>query len=197
MERVGVLGGSFNPVHLGHLHMALLAREEAGLDRVIFVPARRPPHKADGELAPPAERLALLHAALGGEEGCEVSTLELEANGPRYTIETLRRLRDLRPEEQLHFVMGLDSLLELPGWRDPERIVKEFGPVVIDRPGCPRPDPADPWVARCRFVEGNPFAISSSLVRSRIAAGRSIRHLVPPPVEDYIREHRLYRPGAG
>jgi len=197
MRRVGILGGSFNPVHYGHLHMALLAREEADFDTVIFVPARRPPHKQGGELAPAAARLAMLRAALREEERTEVSVLELEANGPRYTIETLTRLRQDRPGEELLFLMGLDSLLELPGWREPDRLVEEFGVVVIDRPGCPRPPAGDPWAARCRFVEGNPFAISSSLVRRRIGEGLPIRHLVPPAVEEYIKSHDLYRPPAG
>jgi nicotinate-nucleotide adenylyltransferase len=197
MARVGVLGGSFNPVHVGHLHMALLAREEAGLDRVIFVPARRPPHKTDAELAPPSERLAMLRAALVGEERAEVSTLEMEEGGPLYTYETLRRLRNTLPGEEIRFVMGLDSLLELPGWRDPERIVEEFGVIVVDRPGCPLPPPEDPWLARCRLVEGNPFAVSSSLIRERVADGRSIHHLVPPPVEAHIRAQGLYRVRGG
>jgi nicotinate-nucleotide adenylyltransferase len=177
--------------------MALLAREEANLDRVIFVPARRPPHKQDEVLAPAAARLALLRTALREEDRTEVSALELEANGPRYTIETLLRLREERPGEELLFLMGLDSLLELPGWREPDRLVEDFGVVVIDRPGCPRPPAGDPWAARVQFVEGNPFAISSSLVRRRVANGLPIHHLVPPPVEEYIRSHDLYRESAG
>jgi nicotinate-nucleotide adenylyltransferase len=193
-----VLGGSFNPVHWGHLHVALLARERAGLDRVLFVPAARPPHKDADDLAPAADRVSMIRASLRDETGAGISEVELLPGGPRYTVETLARLRDLHPGASITFVMGLDSLLDLPGWREPDRILSEFGVVVVDRPGC---DPAsvDPGLrSRVTWIEGNPFAISSSAIRERVAAGLPIHHLVPAAVARHVQARGLYRKaGAG
>jgi len=193
MSRLGVFGGSFNPIHRGHLHAAILAREAEGLDEVIFVPAAVPPHKEASDLAPPGDRMAMIRAALAEEPGASVSGVELEPGGPRYTIDTLLRLRERHPGSELRFILGLDSLIDLPGWREPERILSEFGVIAVDRPGL---DPAgvDPvWRNRVRVVGGNPFAISSTGIRERVAAGRSIRHLVVAGVERHIREQGLYR----
>jgi nicotinate-nucleotide adenylyltransferase len=198
VTRLGVFGGSFNPVHWGHLHVALLARERVGIDRVLFVPAARPPHKDADDLAPAADRVAMLRGALRDEADCEISEVELLPGGPRYTVETLSRIRDLHPGAAIAFVMGLDSLRDLPGWRDPERILAEFGVVVVDRPGCD-PRGVDPgFRGRVTWVDGNPFAISSSAIRGRVAAGLPIHHLVPPSVARHVAERGLYRKaGAG
>lgn len=193
MPSVGVFGGSFNPVHRGHLFIAQLAREAASLDEVLFVPAARPPHKEGEELAGAVHRLAMLRAALKDEPGTVVSGIELEEGAPRYSVDTLTRLAERRPDARLTFVMGLDSLHDLPRWREPERILAGWDVIAVDRPGV---DPAglDPAVtARCRVITGNPFAISSTGVRDRVARGLSLRHLVPEAVEAYIAAHGLYR----
>ena len=193
MPSVGVFGGSFNPVHRGHLFIAQLAREAASLDEVVFVPAARPPHKEDEKLADAAHRVAMLRAALAGEPAATVSEIELEEDGPRFTVDTLTRLAARWPDAALSFIMGLDSLHDFPGWREPERILSGFRVIAVDRPGV---DPAtlDPAVtARCLTVTGNPFAISSTGIRSRAARGLSLRHLVPEPVARYIADHGLYR----
>ena len=191
--RLGVFGGSFNPVHHGHLFLAQLAREAAGLDHVLFVPAARPPHKQGEDLAPAIHREAMLELALQDEPAASVSRVELQPGGPRYTVETMSRLREQFPEAKLHFIMGMDSLRDLPTWRDPERLLREFRVIAVDRPGL-EPATLDPEVAsRCRLVLGNPFGISGTAIRKRAAAGLSVRHLVPSQVAAYIRDHALYR----
>ncbi len=197
MPGLGVFGGSFNPVHWGHLHVALLAREASGLDAVLFVPAASPPHKPGRDLAPALHRLAMLRLALAGEPGAEISEIELEPGGPRYTADTLDRLAAARPGVELHFILGFDSLRDLPGWRDPEGILARHRVIAVDRPGIDRSALPPDLAARCRLVEGNPFAVSASGIRARAAAGRSIRHLVPPEVERYILAEGLYRRSRG
>lgn len=197
MRRLGVLGGSFNPVHWGHLHIGLLAAEAAGLDEILFVPAARPPHKANGALAPAEDRLAMLGLALRPEPGARVSGIELAPGGPLYTIDTLAALRAEYPDAQLSFILGLDSLQELPTWREPERILTEHRVIAVDRPGVDRSSLDARLAGRVLLVEGNPFAISSSQIRRRVAGGLPIRHLVPAPVDEYIRTRGLYRAAAG
>jgi nicotinate-nucleotide adenylyltransferase len=193
MPSVGVLGGSFNPVHRGHLFVAQLAREAASLDEVLFVPAARPPHKEGEELAAVTHRLAMLRLALAGEPCTAVSEIELEDGGPRYSIETLEKLAQRRPAADLSFIMGLDSLHDFPRWRDPERILTGYRVIAVDRPGVDRAALDPGLAARCRMVAGNPFAISSTSVRERAARGLPLRHLVPAPVEAYIAQNGLYR----
>jgi nicotinate-nucleotide adenylyltransferase len=194
--RLGVYGGSFDPVHWGHLHVALLAREAAGLDEVLFVPASRPPHKPDRDLSAPEHRLAMLRAALAAEPRTAISALELEAGGPRYTVDTLARIRSERPGVELHFILGQDSLRDLPQWREPERILAENRVIAVNRPGLDPGTVAPELASRVLMVGGNPFAISASEVRRRAAAGLAIHHLVPEPVAVYISKHGLYREPA-
>jgi nicotinate-nucleotide adenylyltransferase len=211
MLRLGVFGGSFDPVHRGHLHVALLAREAAGLDRVLFVPAARPPHKERSSLTEARHRVAMLRAALLAEPDSECSEVELGPHAPRFTADTLDTLQELHPAAELHFILGMDSLLDLPAWKDPERILGRHKVIAVDRPGLPegagfglRPGPGDETatggetplpdiLSRCRLVGDNPFAISATLIRRRVEAGLSIRHLVPAPVESYILTQGLYR----
>ena len=196
MPRIGVLGGSFNPVHWGHLHVALLSREAAMLDRVVFLPAAVPPHKQPWDLAPPADRRAMLEQALAAEPRTELSDLELAPGGPRYTVESLDRLRDMHPDWELSFILGMDSLAELSTWREPERLVATYRVIAVNRPGTSVPARDPRWGDRITSVSGNPFAISSSAIRDRVARGLSIRHLVPDEVAAYIAQHRLYRPDS-
>jgi nicotinate-nucleotide adenylyltransferase len=193
MTRVGVLGGSFNPVHWGHLHIALLAREAAGLEAVLYLPASTPPHKPAGDLAPAADRWAMLERALAAEPFTSLCNLELSPDGPRYTVDTLDRLHREHPDWDLYFILGADSLAELSTWKDPRRLVDTYDVIAVNRPGGTMDVPVA-WRNRVLVVNGNPFAISSSAIRERLAAGRSIRHLVPAAVAAYIAEHHLYRP---
>lgn len=195
MAHLGVFGGSFNPVHWGHLHVVLLAREAAGFDEVVYVPAASPPHKPVWELAPSRDRWEMLSRALRNETGSSLSDVELLPGGPRYTVDTLDLLKERHPGWKISFVLGTDSLAEFDSWREPERLVNEYGLVAVNRPGLVAATVDARWRGRVTLVEGNPFAISSSAIRARVAKGLAIRHLVPALVEATIVERGLYRPG--
>lgn len=199
--KLGILGGSFNPIHLGHLAMAGAAMAAHGLDRVIFIPAGSPPHKRL-DLAPAADRLEMVRLAIRGREGFEASGIEVERPGRSYTVDTLEKIAGLHPDAELFFILGEDSLLELPGWREPERILRLARVAVVNRPGSERVDPARlfPRVAPgilerigADRVDMPPSPIDSTRIREDIRAGRSVADRVPPAVAAYIRERSLYR----
>ena len=205
--RIGVYGGSFNPVHLGHLIAAECCREQAGLDRVLFVPAAVPPHKQDRQLADPADRVAMLTLAIGGHEAFAVSTIELDRGGVSYTIDTLTALATHHPDDELVLLLGPDSLAQLPTWRSPRGIVDGWEIVAVERQGLddvaaivrePRlaellgPDHVARVIdARVRMPA---IGIRASDLRTAVADGRSIRFRTPRAVEAYIATHGLYRP---
>lgn len=192
--RIGVFGGTFDPPHLGHLLLAETARERLELDRVLFVPARVPPHKRSGSVSPPATRLALLRAALRGT-GFRISRVELERPGPSYTVDTLERLSRRHPRARFYLLVGADSLADLATWRAPDRILELAVLAVASRPGA-SPPPARVLARHARSVLhlGNPpIEIASSDLRRRVAGGRSIRFLVPAAVERAIERLGLYR----
>lgn len=206
--RIGVFGGSFDPVHLGHLVAAESCREQAALDRVVFVPAAVPPHKRDRALAPTEDRLAMLRLATGGHEAFEVSTLEIDRGGVSWTVDTLAALAAARPGADLRLILGPDALADLPTWREPERIVALAEPLAVERESLDDVAAlaADDRLAGllgherlARLVAGRvrmpAIGIRASGIRARVASGRSIRHLVPRAVEAYVRSHGLYRGG--
>jgi nicotinate-nucleotide adenylyltransferase len=184
MTRVGVFGGTFDPVHVGHLAIANAALEELGLDRVYFVPARRSPLKRDGPIAGPEDRLAMLSAAIADEPRFRVSRIELDREGPSFTVETLK---DLSREGQLFLILGSDAFADFTRWREPERIRELATVVLAARPGAPNA-PVD-----VRMLDSPLMDISSRELRARAARGRSLRYLVPDAALRYIEEHRLYR----
>lgn len=186
MSRIGIFGGTFDPVHVGHLAIAQAALESARLDRVIFVPARRSPLKDRGPLASEADRLAMLEAATKGEPRFAVSRVELERGGPSYTVDTLEALT---AEGELHLILGSDALAELPRWRSPERIRSLAGILVARRPGAPEPDTAAGAVA----FDAPHLDISSRELRARVKRGLSLRYLVPDDVWRHIERRGLYR----
>ena len=205
-RRVGILGGTFDPVHFGHLVVAEQVREALGLDRVLFVPAGAPPHKLDEEVAAADHRAAMVELAIAGNSCFVVSRIEIERDGPSYTVDTLRALADEATrqgvERDLFFILSAEALGGFGDWRDPTVILSCARLAVVPRPGALLPDRA--WLAshlpgglagadRVGCVETVPLAHSASDVRERAAAGRSIRYLVPPAVEDYIYDHRIYR----
>lgn len=197
MARVGVLGGTFNPPHVAHLVCAQEARAQLGLDRVLLMPVHTPPHKeAAGD--PGAEmRLELCRAAVGGDEGVEISRLELDRGGASYTVDTLRALRAAAPEDELTFVLGGDQAQGLPTWREPAAILELASLAVAEREGIGREDVRGRLEGlvppgRLRFFDIPRLDISSSELRRRVGAGRPIRHLVPDGVAALIAEHRLY-----
>jgi nicotinate-nucleotide adenylyltransferase len=201
--RLGIFGGSFNPVHYGHLLLAESCREACALDEVWLVPAAVPPHKLGDLLAPGKARLEMLELALAGNEQLRPSSIELDRGGVSYTVETLARIGEAKPGATLFLLMGADSLEDLPTWREPERICALATPVVVRRAGSPEPDFAAlaPLVSAERLAEIRGWQvemplveISSTDLRERAAAGRSLRYRTPRAVEKYIETHRLYQP---
>jgi len=196
--RIGLVGGSFNPIHRGHLAIARAAREALHLDRVILIPSARPPHKKDEGLAPAADRLAM--ARLAASPGVEVSTIELDRQGPSYTIDTLRAFRAAEPEAELIFIIGADSVPELVTWRDATTFVGLARFAVAARPGhdLDREVTAAERALGCKLalIPLEPDPVSATEVRERVRQGRSIDGLVPDAVRDYIAAHNLYRPKA-
>ena len=138
--RLGIFGGSFDPVHFGHLLLAECCREERRLDQVWFVPAAVPPHKRPGAVASASQRVEMLRLAIGGHEAFHVSTLEVDRGGVSYTVDTLEAVRHEQPAAELFFLMGADSLADLPTWREPARICELASPIVVGRGGTPAPD---------------------------------------------------------
>lgn len=199
MARLGIFGGTFDPVHLGHLIMAEEFREQLGLDRVLFLPAGQPPHKIGRVISPARHRVAMLHLAIAGEPAFGISYVDVERPGPCYTADSLAILRERHPGEELVFLMGQDSLADLPTWHDPNRIAAQAVLGVALRPGVTI-DVEQVLAAvpaargRIQFVRAPLIEIAASDVRRRVAEGRSIRYHVPREVEDYIYAHRLYAP---
>jgi nicotinate-nucleotide adenylyltransferase len=200
--RIGVFGGSFDPVHLGHLRLADCCWRQARLDRVEFVPAARQPHKPHGLVASAADRIAMLEMALENRPELGVSTLEVDRGGVSYTIDTLRAMSAAQPEAELFFLMGADSLADFPHWREPEAICRVALPLVVRRAGAPEPDfdALRPFVSASRLkeirasqVEMPATPISSSEIRRLVAEGGDWRSLVPQKVADLIDERRLYQ----
>jgi nicotinate-nucleotide adenylyltransferase len=189
--RLGVFGGTFDPPHLGHLLLAECAREALGLDRVIFVPARVPPHRAPERPSPADVRVRLLKAALRGT-GFELSTLELSRPGPSYTVDTLDLVHARHPQARLWLLVGADSLLDLPRWREPARILSLVRLAVAERPGFRAARVGAAVARRVDWLPNAPVDISSRDLRKRVAQGRSIRFLVPAAVERLVARLGLY-----
>jgi nicotinate-nucleotide adenylyltransferase len=220
LRRAGVLGGTFDPVHLGHLHVAQRVARVFDLERMILIPSSAPPHKDPATTTAAPHRLAMLRLATARRRGLEVGTVEIERGGVSYTIDTLRALRrGAAPVEPL-FVLGMDAFLDLRSWREPDALLEQFDLVVVNRPGGPGREEVGPRLGRetvdrmvevadgpgaGRSVLGEgrggrvfhlvlpPVAIASRDVRSRAAAGLPLDGLVPPGVARYIRDRKLYR----
>ena len=184
--RVGVFGGTFDPVHVGHLAIALAALESVPLERVLFVPARRSPLKDRDPLASVSDRVAMLEAAVASEPRFALSPIELDRQGVSYTVDTLEALRS---EGDLFLILGSDALADLERWREPDRIRKLATILVAGRPGAPEPDP----VHGARAFDAPRLDISSRELRARAARGMSLRYLVPDAVWEHIKERGLYR----
>ena len=208
--KLGVLGGTFNPVHFAHLRQAEELRESVELDRVLLVPASEPALKHSG-IAPAAHRLEMVRRAAASNPALEVDDLELRRAGPSYTVDTLRALRERNPRAELWFLVGADTLPELASWREPTRLFELANFAVATRPGyaaglrelLPRAlaasfrDTESGLVHasgnELRAVPFTPLEISASDIRRRAARGESIRYLVPDEVREYIAKHHLYR----
>ena len=198
MARVGILGGSFNPPHVGHVACAVEAAAQLALDRVVLMPVATAPHKELAGDPGAQERLALCGAAVAGEAHLEISGLEVDRGGPSFTVDTLRELHDHTPEDDLTFIVGGDMALALPTWREPEAILELAALGVAERSGAERDavaarlNDAFGAVARVGFFDMPRLDVSSSDVRRRVAKGRPYRYLVGAAVADRIADRGLY-----
>ncbi len=211
--RTGLLGGTFNPIHLAHLRIAEEAREACGLQRVLFIPAAAPPHKIPGDFAAFDHRLAMVKAAIADNPAFAVTDLENRRPGKSYSVHTLEILRQEHPGEEFYFILGLDSFRDLPTWREYSRLFELAHLVVAARPGYDVGEwlkllPVaireefcyDSGIGKLLHRSGNSLIfleethldISSSRIRRLLAEGRSVRYLVPPMVETYLTSHGLY-----
>jgi nicotinate-nucleotide adenylyltransferase len=194
---VGLLGGTFNPPHIGHLVCAQEALAQLELDRVLLVPVHEPPHKGVETDPGVAHRVELCRRAVAGEPGLELSLADADVPGPSYTVDTLRRLHERCPGDELTFIVGGDMALSLPTWREPARILELAELGVAERESVRRADIAARLAGldleRIRFFDMPRLDISSSLIRRHVASGRPIRHLVPDTVAEYIDQAGLYR----
>jgi nicotinate-nucleotide adenylyltransferase len=184
MKKIGVFGGTFDPIHHGHLILARDAVETLQIDRVIFIPAAISPHKLDREPTSPAIRLEMLRAAIDGEPAFAADAMELERPSPSYAVDSVEALRQRHPGAEFFFLIGEDNVARLPTWHRFPELSKMAQFVVLDRSGL---NAAHPYPAVRRHLD-----ISATDIRKRVASGQSIRYLVPPAVEKIIRERQLY-----
>lgn len=200
-SKKGIFGGSFNPVHAGHLVMAQDAMDALSLDEVLFVPCSQPAHKQPGSLASSDHRVSMLELAIAGHAGFSVNVIELAREGTSYTIDTMRELKRLEPETEWFFIIGLDSLFELHTWKNIHELLELCSFITLARPGdeerpiteetirlpAPWPEKLASMLQRVHLVD-----ISSTDIRERCSEAKSIQDLVPGPVADYIKANRLY-----
>jgi len=199
-RRLGILGGTFNPIHLGHLLVAQDALEQMGLHSVKFIPSATPPHKAPEALASGRDRMHMIHLAIRGNERFEADDIEIRRGGKSYSVDTLTELTRRDPRSDFYFIIGADSLRELHLWREVARLVQLCTFVTVPRPGFkpmpvvdPRLDPATRQLLRQNVLRGHACDIASRDIRARVAKGQPIRYLVPDAVYECIRRRRLYQ----
>ena len=196
---VGILGGTFDPVHNGHLIVAEVARERFNFNEVLFIPAGQPWLKVEQSITPPQHRLQMLRLALDDRPYFRISEMEIERPGPTYTIDTINALKKrLNAEDELFFILGQDTLMQLPQWYEAQNLIRLCYLVAAPRPGVKKPDLKAlevelPGITQRVMLMKEPLVdISATDIRERAARGLSVRHLVPEPVNRYIKEHRLY-----
>ncbi len=200
MSRIGIMGGTFNPIHNAHLAMAMAAYEQADLDRIWFMPSKNPPHKNSSEIISEEHRSNMIRLAIKNTPYFAFSDFELHHEGTTYTAQTLKRLHKIYPEHQFCFIMGGDSLFELETWYHPEQIMKMTTILAFSRNG----ETMQRMQERAAYLTGHYQAdirvlsmpdmpISSSLIRSRILSGQPVNQMIPPAVEKYISREKLYK----
>lgn len=199
IRRLGILGGTFDPIHHGHLVAAGEALHQLGLARVLFLPAGSPPHKPNRPISPIHHRLQMLQLAIARKPHLSISRVDIDRPGPCYTVDALELLRaEWGPDTTFFFIEGSDSLAEMPSWYQPRRLIQMCELAVVERPGIrtrlPELERQLPGLAaRVHWVQMPFLDISSSDLRQRVREGRPISYLLPAAVEAYIHEHRLYR----
>jgi nicotinate-nucleotide adenylyltransferase len=198
--RIGIFGGTFDPVHMGHLILAEQCRDQAKLDQVWFLPAAHPPHKTGAALTRFEQRCEMIELATAGHPAFKVERIEKDLPPPSYTAETLAELHRRHPADEFFLLMGSDGLPDLPGWYEPRKVIERAGLVVVPRPGVmlwtaerlARTLGVDPSAVRLQFVACPMIEIASRELRRAMADGMSIRYMVPRAVEEYIRDRKLY-----
>lgn len=200
--RLGIFGGTFDPVHFGHLLLAETCRQELELTEVRLVPAGQPPHKSGSGITDGHIRADMLQLAISGYPEYSVDRREIRRAGASYTVDTLTEYRTEFPQARLYFLLGADSLRDIPGWRDPERISELATIVAVNRPGLPVPTPIQvrEWVGdgladRIQTLTMPGTDLSATDLRQRVRDGKSLRFMTPRAVEVFIQEHRIYEPG--
>jgi nicotinate-nucleotide adenylyltransferase len=215
--RLGLLGGTFNPIHLGHVQAARIVKERCRLDRVLFIPSFIPPHKEGQDVASAQHRFSMVQLAIKGEPGFEASTLEIDSPGTSYSIDTLDRVSQSQPEAEVFFILGIDAFLEIATWKDYEKVLDRCSFIVISRPGYLLEEARSVLDGRLQgrmkdlgisgewgdslspeagptiyLLEIDALDIASSEIRRRLFSGASIADMAPESVREYIKEHRLY-----
>lgn len=224
LRKLGLLGGSFNPIHNGHLTIARLVRDQLRLDQVLFIPTGDPPHKRDGSLAPAKDRYEMVRLAIAGTPSFQLSDIEIQRSGKSYSIDTIRELqRQFGSSAELYFLIGLDAFLDFPNWKEPMELLRACRFVVVPRPGqsfrslanmpllpaldthaltqldagtLPQLDIAMSSCSGIICLPIPPCSISASEIRQRIRQRAPQANMLPPPVESYILQHRLYQEGC-
>jgi nicotinate-nucleotide adenylyltransferase len=189
-HRIGILGGTFDPIHNTHLAIAQTAFKEASLDKVLFLVAASPPHKK-GMIATPEQRYAMVQAAVQNEPAFEASDIEINREGPSYTAVTLRELKNLYPDSEFFLIMGLDSLIDFPNWREPDTILSLATILAVTRPGngSELPGSLDGHYRLLPFSESE---VSSTAVRLKVRQGGDLKNVLPPAVSDIIKKEGIY-----
>ncbi len=190
MSRIGILGGTFDPPHYGHLTIAETAIRKLKLKEVIFVPAKTPPHKSEEEISSRRDRLAMLKLAVAGKERIHISEIEFERQGPSYTVDTLTELQREYPDDEFYFLIGADNISEMESWHQPERIFEMVNVVAAGRPGF---SAAGKFAGMIESFDMKPVNISSTMIREKVRADLSISGLLPAAVEEYILKRNLYK----
>ncbi len=201
---IGVLGGTFDPIHNGHIIVAEETRARLNLAEILFVPAGQPWLKADSPILAGEHRVQMVRLAIANEPCFELSTMEVDRAGPSYTVDTVAELQaQLGSGDELFFILGWDNLAQLPKWREPSRLIKMCYLVAVPRPGYPLPDlnsleAVIPGLSQRLILLDKPeIDVGATEIRKQVAQGLSIRHLVPEAVDEYIRQHKLYLPDKG
>jgi len=196
---IGVLGGTFDPIHIGHLILAEEVRAKLNLAEILFVPAGQPWLKVGSPISPAEHRVEMVRLAIADKPYFKLSTMEIERAGPTYTVDTIAELKaQLGTEDELFFIIGWDNLAELPRWRQSSRLITMCCLVAVPRPGYPLPDlkaleASIPGLSqRVTLMDKPEVDISASVIRDRVTQGLSIRHLVPESIDEYIRQHKIY-----
>jgi len=190
LPRMGILGGTFDPPHLGHIALAESAIVELSLNKVLFIPARIPPHKSSISVTPESNRFEMLSLAVSEYPNFDITDMEFKRSGKSYTYETVLELKKLYPENELFFIIGADNILEMESWYKPDGLISMINFAAANRPGF---DPSGKFKDKVKMFEMKPYDLSSTEIRAKIASGDDVAGFLHPAVNDYINKHRLYK----